>query len=137
MNRNSSYKCNLAHVSQICHYLKYFELHVWCQKDSCILTPAGNQAPCSCSLSPNHCDGGENQKSKSEKTCQLRQRLIGKAKGHTSKATQGINSLLAMGRQVFSRTDASRAPSLVTVIWKDKYHHSKCPHLPSSLRLTC
>lgn len=40
--------------------------------------------------------------------------------------------MLAMGRHdIISQLQESRAPSLVTVIWEDKHHHSKCPHLPS------
>lgn len=35
------------------------------------LTPAGNQAPHSCSLTPSCWNGGENQMGKSEKTCGL------------------------------------------------------------------
>jgi len=47
-------------------------------------------------------DGKEKQNSKNEKTHGLRQNLIGKAKAvYTSKAKQGIQSLLPIGRQVF------------------------------------
>lgn len=50
--------------------------------------------------------------------------LIGKAKAvHTSKANQGINSLLPMSSQL----QESQAPSHVMVAWEDKFHHSKCP----------
>jgi len=34
---------------------------------------------------------------------------------HTSKAKQGIRSLLPIGRQVFSHSQESRAPSGITV----------------------
>ena len=58
--------------------------------------------------------------------------FIGKAKAaHTSKANQGIHSLLPIGRQVFSHLQESKATSRVMVTWEDKRHHSECP-LPSS-----
>ena len=45
--------------------------------------------------------------------------LIGKAKAtHTSKAKQGIHSLLPVGRQVFSHLQESRAPSLLMATWE-------------------
>ena len=51
---------------------------------------------------------------------------------HASKANQGINSLLLIGRPVFSHLQENRAPSCLTVTWEDKCHHSECPTLPSS-----
>ena len=51
---------------------------------------------------------------------------------HVSKAKQRINSLLPIGRQVFSHLQESRAPSRVTVTWEDKHHHSERPPIPSS-----
>jgi len=45
---------------------------------------------------------------------------------YTSKAKQGINSLLPIARQVFSHPQESRAPSRVTATWEDKHHHSEC-----------
>ena len=59
--------------------------------------------------------------------------LIGKAKAmHTSKAKQGIHSLLPMGRQVFCCLQESRAPSRAMVTWEDKCHHLNVLPLPSS-----
>jgi len=47
--------------------------------------------------------------------------LTGKAKAaHTSKAKQGICSLLPIGRQVCSHLPESRALSRVTVTWENK-----------------
>lgn len=41
-----------------------------------------------------------------------------------------------MGREVFSHSQKSRAPSLLSVTWEDKHHHLKHPHLsPSSSTL--
>ena len=37
-----------------------------------------------------------------------------------------------MARSVFSHLQDSRAPPHVTVPWKHKNHHSKCPSLPPS-----
>ena len=54
--------------------------------------------------------------------------LTGKAKAMcTSKAKQGIHSLLPMGRLVFSHLRESRAPSHMTVTWEDKGHRSELP----------
>jgi len=54
--------------------------------------------------------------------------VIGKGKAtHTSKAKQGIHSLLPISRQVFSHLQESRAPSHRTVTWEDKCHNSECP----------
>jgi len=44
---------------------------------------------------------------------------------HISKAKQGIQSLLPMGRQVYSHLQESRALSRVMITWEDKRHHSK------------
>ena len=49
-----------------------------------------------------------------------------------SKASQGINSLPPIGRQVFSHPQKSRAPSHVMVTWEGKHHRSKRPPLPYS-----
>ena len=62
----------------------------------------------------------------------------------TSEANQGIHSPLPMGRQVFSHPQDSRAPSRVTVTWKDKRHRSECclptpflfPQAPYKLSMT-
>jgi len=44
--------------------------------------------------------------------------LIGKAKAMcTSKAVQGIHSLLSIGRQMFSHLQESRTPSRIRVTW--------------------
>lgn len=53
--------------------------------------------------------------------------LIGKTKAvHTSKAKLRIHSPLPVGRQVFHHLQESRAPSLLKVIWEDKYHPYEC-----------
>jgi len=55
--------------------------------------------------------------------------LMGKAKTtRASKAKQGINSLLPIGRQGFSQLQESRALSRVMVTWEDKHHHPE--HFP-------
>lgn len=75
-------------------------------------------------------DWGWNQKGKRQKTHVLRWRqFTGESKSHphkANKAKQRINSLFPMGRQLFSHLLESRAPSCITLTWKDKLHHSTC-----------
>ena len=90
---------------------------------------AGNQAPRRCLLTPPHPEGWGGE---SERNVKLKgwdkSNLIGKAIAmHASKAKQGINSCLPMGRQVFRHLQESRAPSCVTVAWEDKCHNDRCP----------
>lgn len=108
----------------------------------CRLTPAGSSAPLSCLLSPLHWDGEDNWKVESTKLmacCKCS--LTGKAKAtRSSKANQGINSLLPKDKQVFSHLQESRAPSSIMVTWEDKHHPSKlpicCPSFPQLLVLS-
>ena len=51
---------------------------------------------------------------------------------HTSKSKQGMYSLLPIGRQVFSHSQESRAPSHVTVTLEDKTASLRIFPLPSS-----
>lgn len=75
----------------------------------CGLIPVDSSALYSLLLATLQWDGGENRKSKTEKT-------PGKAKAaHTSEAKYGIHSLLPTDRQVFSHIQNSRAPSRVMV----------------------
>lgn len=57
--------------------------------------------------------------------------LIGKAEAlHASKANAEINSLLPMGREVFSHLQEGRALSHVRLTWGNKHHDSKHPPFP-------
>jgi len=64
----------------------------------------------------------------------VKDNLIGKAKPEcASKATQGIHSLLPIGRRVFSHLQESRAPSRVTDTWEDNVVTLNVPLLSSSV----
>jgi len=45
----------------------------------------------------------------------------------TSKAKQGIDSLLPISREVFSHFLESNASTCTAVTWEDKHHSSECP----------
>jgi len=103
------------------------------QGNYCGSTPASNQTPDSYLLTPLQWDGGAKRKGNTEKSHGLRYSLTGKAKAvYTSIENQEINSLLPIGRKVFSHVQGGRAPSHLRVIWEDKGHHSKSPTLLSS-----
>jgi len=96
------------------------------------LTPVDTEAARSCSLTLSSGTGETIRRVKVRKLVGWdKGSLIGKAKAMcTSKAKQGIHSLLPVSTQVFSHLQESRALSCVIVIWEGKYHHSEqCPFL--------
>lgn len=96
------------------------------------LTPGNDQIPHSPLLTPStpSSPSRTGEKIRSVKAGKLmdwyKGSLVGKIKTLQAKKTnQGINSLLPMSRQVFSRPQESRVSSHITVTWEDKHHHSK------------
>jgi len=70
---------------------------------------------------------GENRRKLRRLVVQDNDSLIAKAKAAcTSKARTGINSILPVGRKMFSHCLESRASAHITGAWKEKHRKHKC-----------